>query len=194
MLKIPQIINYASVLVFASLQNAFAEHKSVELKHEQHEAPASWVNQESIQCLDTKVTVFTHCSEKLEDLPYCETQKISFVSTTVNKEVTYRYHFDGGNQPFITGASCYKKDNKTYIVLDRTNFGNCGDCEWNDMYAETGEYLGSGKGMYQKELIQYGRKKISHKKMTQAAESILGEIYQSTLPSLAQSNSIFRTR
>jgi len=36
----------------------------------------------------------------------------------------------------------------TYIVLGKTNYGNCKACEWVDVFTDTGLYVGSSDGMY----------------------------------------------
>jgi len=109
----------------------------------------TWSNQLVITCDKHKVTLTTSClEEQVDGLPVCPVQKIDVEGPGTHKSIEYKHTINGGDQEFIAGAECFKKDDQAYLVLTATNFGNCAGCEWEDVFSPNGTYIGSTSGIY----------------------------------------------
>jgi hypothetical protein len=154
----------------------------------------TWATETSLQCAAVKVQVATTCSEIREGVPYCKSQTVKFTQGAKATAFDYAYGYNDGSPAFITKVSCFEKEHATYVFLDRTNFGNCAECEWEDVFSGAGEYLGSQRGLYQSEKMTSSGKEILHKDITKNAAEVLRAISEHKIRALGTSDWITRAR
>jgi hypothetical protein len=154
----------------------------------------TWTTETYLQCAAVKVQIATTCSEIREGVPYCRSQAVKLMEGAKTTEFKYSYGYNDGSPAFISKISCFEKEHVTYVFLDRTNFGNCAECEWEDVFSGAGEYLGSQRGLYQSEKITSSGKEIMHKDISKKAADVLRAIYEHKIQALGTSDWITRAR
>jgi hypothetical protein len=104
----------------------------------------SW--EQSLVCERSRVVIRTDCVRKDADT-HCPIQRLEFRKNDggpKKKKFTFRHPYSDFPS-FIASLSCVKKKEKNYVVATETNFGNCSDCEWLDIFDTNGRYLVSSK-------------------------------------------------
>lgn len=149
------IITCLSVQIFAAELKNNTDTQGIKkirrTKNTSPEPPSNYfINQNFLTCGNSDVLIMTSCVDYEEDMPFCFNQHINIYNkkTSMSSSVNYDLKFDDGNQQLIANIDCKSVDNKNYLILENTNFGNCGRCEWIDVYSENAEYLGSTQGIY----------------------------------------------
>ena len=118
-------------------------------------------------CGVNDIIITTSCVERELNLPYCFNQNITFIEHDgdIISNVNYNYLFSDGNQQFIAQASCQSNGDQLYLMLLNTNFGNCKICEWIDVFASNGDYIGSTDGMYDEKNFMHKSIPLEFEKM-----------------------------
>ncbi len=130
-----------AVLAFLASTNSRAQEDGA------RQDSGAFTKRQVLLCSAANVEVITSCVEPRETA-FCSSQKVIFGGAPNAKVIEYTHHRPRyADQSFIASASCTEIDGKPYIVLGSTNFGNCDDCEWVDVYTIDGRYIGSTKGM-----------------------------------------------
>lgn len=115
-----------------------------------------------LNCDRTKVVITTTCGNGKE--LYCFNQNVAFIIETEQesyRQIHYDHPYRNGSEPFIYGAACAKFKQKYYVVLDSTDYNNCRDCEWSDVFTSAGQYVWSTRGY--KGTTSFKRKLITYK-------------------------------
>lgn len=120
------------------------EEKNVEM-------PAKYfINKNFLRCGGKDVLILTSCVDDEESVSFCFNQHINIYDnkTSLSPSINYNYTFNESHEQFINHASCERVNGEVYLILRSATFGNCGRCEWIDVYSVNGKYIGSSEGMY----------------------------------------------
>ena len=131
----------------------------------------SFTRYDKITCEGTTVSVETTCLEDNGDV-FCPYQALTFRNGPegVNRAFRYTYRKVEGWQEFVAGVVCVTDAGGSgYIVLEKTNYGNCNICEWIDVFTKTGKYVGSSTGMY---ATDFKRQRLSKAKEDSIYEAL----------------------
>ena len=122
------------------------------------EAPGSneaFSKKQSLHCAGYTVEAQTSCSGPREK-GNCSGQTINFTGPGGTQTLRYHHHRDRfSDQSFVDSVNCSKVDGKFYVLLESTNFGNCDNCEWDEVFSPDGTYIGSTPGMSEDDKITF---------------------------------------
>lgn len=123
-----------------------AEEKSTESQIEDPTDKAYYAKYDSLACGAAHVSVVTLCyGGGNGPVPFCFDQTIDITVPTTHSShgVHYAHPWRNGEPQAVVDLSCMVDGGFHYVVAESTNFGNCGSCEWRDVYTLKGDYLGS---------------------------------------------------
>jgi hypothetical protein len=146
--------NMKAALAFCSFLSV-ATYASLAVAQQASSSDDAFSKKQSLHCADYTVDVQTWCSGPREE-GNCPDQTVHFTGSGGTRTIRYHHHRERfSDQSFVASINCSKVDGKFYVLLESTNFGNCNNCEWYEVFSPDGTYIGSTPGMSEDDKITF---------------------------------------
>lgn len=118
-------------------------------------AGATYEKLTEINCSNTIVQVSTRCLDNDQgSFPFCVKQELVFNNVTDAKTIRQpasgilvknNYRSIDALDALISKIACVKGREKSYLLIQYYNGGNCDECEWNEIFDLAGNKLSTSK-------------------------------------------------